>query len=93
MGSRIGLVATPDQSANHDFRHAFLDRFSVVGPEFNPAIFKMDRDLIGFKVDSPVPSSNPRVYKGILVRIVPFPTRRLQTLESPTKYATEYTES
>jgi hypothetical protein len=44
----------------------------VLQPNFNPAMFEMDRDLISFKVDTPVPSPDARVFKGILFRIIPF---------------------
>jgi hypothetical protein len=46
----------------------------VVGPEFNLAMFEMDRDLKGFKIDSPVPHPDARVFKGILFCIITFAT-------------------
>jgi hypothetical protein len=64
-----------DQSSvDHYFRHSLLYRFSVVGPEFNPSTFKMDRDLKGFKINSPAPRRDARVFKEILFRIITFPS-------------------
>ena len=37
-------------------------------------MFKVARDLIGFKVDSPVPNPDTRVFEEILFRIIPFST-------------------
>lgn len=77
-GFRIGCAATrlalDQSSADHDVRHSLLYRFSVVGPEFNLAMFEMDRDLKGFKIDSPVPHPDARVFKGILFCIITFAT-------------------
>jgi hypothetical protein len=77
-GFRIGRVATrlafDQSSADHNIRHSLLYRFGVVGPEFNPAMFKMDRDLKGFKMESPVPHPDACVFKEILFRIITFST-------------------
>ena len=77
-GFRIGRVATrlafDQSSADHNIRHSLLYRFSVVGPEFNPSTFKMDRDLKGFKINSPAPRRDARVFKEILFRIITFPS-------------------
>ena len=72
---QLNFATDLDQSSvDHDFRHSLLDRLGVVGPEFDPAMFEMGRDLKGFKVDSPVPHPDARVFKEILFRIITFPT-------------------
>ena len=70
----VSFLLNYNQSVDHDFRHSLLNRFSVVGPEFNPSMFKMDRDLKGLKINSPVAGPDARVCNQIPFCVISFPT-------------------